>query len=71
MPVFTHTLTYRGADVPKAYLENVAHQLRIIGARIIDTQIKIGQVGSPPTPISIVTITYEASSEIRLISKQP
>ena len=73
MPIFTITLHYTSESShsdqekpsQKSYWEDVIAQLRQRGARIINVQSTVGKVGEPPRPINVVTITYEAPTQIR------
>ncbi len=64
MPTFTLTLSYRSDSGEKSYWESVAKQLQERGARIVNVQSKVGKVDEPPTPINVLTITYEAPRPI-------
>ncbi len=64
MPTFTLTLSYRSDSGQKSYWENVAKHLQEREAHIVNIQSKVGEVGEPPTPINVLTITYEAPRPI-------
>lgn len=64
MPKFTISLSLKGGD--KSQLDAVTEELRGKGARILDIQSKVGNIGDPPMPVNLVTITYEAKSQIFL-----
>ena len=66
MPTFTLTLHFKGEKTSqKSYWESAAKELQEKGARILNVQSRVGKVGEPPTPVNIVTITYEASAPIK------
>jgi len=65
MPIFTLTLTFRSDSGQKAYWESAVKDLQEEGARIVNIQSKVGRVGEPPEPVSVVTITYTAPKRIK------
>jgi hypothetical protein len=73
MATFTLTLHFRNGGGPfgpektsqKSYWEGVAKELREKGARILNVQSRLGDVGEPPVTVNVVTITYEAPAEIK------
>ncbi len=65
MPSFSLTVTFRRIIGEKSYWEEVAEQLQRKGARILGVDSKVSMVGESPMPINKVTITYEASREIK------
>jgi len=67
VPEFTHTITFRGSIGQKTYWEEVSEWLQRKGARIINVQSKAGRVGESMTPVNKVTITYEATQEIKIV----
>ncbi len=78
MPTFTLTLHFRTASGPlgqekasqKSYWESVAKELQERGARILNVQSRLGDVGEPPATVNVVTITYEAPAEIKYEGEQ-
>jgi hypothetical protein len=70
MPTFTLTLSYGSDSDQKSYWESVAKQLQERGAHIVNIQSKVGNVGDPPTPINVLTITYEAPRPIEYEASQ-
>ncbi len=70
MPTFTLTLSYGSDSDQKSYWESVAKQLQERGAYIVNVQSKVGKVGEPPTPINVLTITYEAPRPIEYEDSQ-
>lgn len=70
MPIFTLTLSFRGEIGQKSRLESVSRQLQERGARIINVQSKVGNVGEPPMPVNVLTITYEAPRQIKYVEEQ-
>ncbi len=70
MPTFTLTLSFRSESGQKSYWEGVAKELQEKGARILNIQSKVGQVGEPPAPVNVVTITYEAPEPIKYKEEQ-
>ena len=70
MPTFTLTLSYRSDSGQKPYWESVAKQLQEGGAHIVNVQSKAAKVGEPPTPINVLTITYEAPRQIEYEASQ-
>ena len=70
MPTFTLTLSYRSDSGQKSYWESVAKQLQERGAHIVNVQSKVAKVGEPPTPINVLTITYEAPKPIEYKDSQ-
>ena len=65
MPIFTLVLSFRSDSGQKSHWEIVAEELQERGARILNVQSKVGKVGEPPTPVNILTITYEAPRPIK------
>ena len=65
MPIFTLTLTFRSDSGQKAYWESAVKDLQEKGARVVNIQSKVGRVGEPPEPVSVVTITYTAPKRIK------
>lgn len=70
MPKFTLTLSFRSDSGQKSHWEEVAERLQKRGARILNVQSKVGQVGDPPTPVNVLTITYEAPRPIKYEAEQ-
>ena len=78
MPTFTLTLHFRSYSEPpgqeqasqKSYWESVAKELQEKGARILNIQSRLGEVGEPPTTVNVVTITYKAVTEIKYEGEQ-
>jgi len=70
MPTFTLTLFFRSDSGQKSYWEDVAQQLQEKGARIVNVQSRAGQVGQPPSPVNVLTITYEAPRPIKYREEQ-
>ena len=70
MPIFTLELSLTGDSGQKLYWEGVAKELLEKGARILNIQSRVGKVGEPPTPVNIVTITYEAPAPIKYDGEQ-
>jgi len=77
MPTFTLTLNFRsdsGSSAKdevsqKVYWEGVAKELQEKGARILNMQSTVGEVGEPPTTVNVVNITYEAPAPIKYKGK--
>ena len=67
MPLFTHTITFRGSIGQKFYWEEVREWLQRKGARIINVKSIAGRVGESMMPVNRITITYEATKEIKVI----
>jgi hypothetical protein len=73
MPTYTLTLSFRskpgatGGEEPrqKPNWEDVANELQQKGARILNVQSKVGNVGDPTAMLNLVTITYEALKPIK------
>jgi len=78
MPTFTLTLHFRSDSglsaqekaSQKSYWEGVAKELQEKGARILNVQSTVGNVGEPPTTVNVVTITYEAPAPIKYDGEQ-
>lgn len=65
MPIFTLKQVIRGDKGQKSYLESVTRKLQSKGGRILDIQSKAGKAVDRTT-YNVITITYEASSPIKL-----
>ena len=70
MPTFTLALTFRSDSGQKSYWESVAKDLQEKGARILNIQSKVGNIGEPPVLVNVVTITYEAPEPIEYEGEQ-
>jgi pyruvate carboxylase len=78
MPTYTLTLSFRsepGAtdseeSRQKPYWEDVAKELQQKGARILNVQSKVGNVGKPTATVNLVTITYKALKPIKYTGNQ-
>ena len=71
MPIFVYKLHLRAEDEvgqnkasQKEKLENVVHEFKEKGARIINIHSTVAKVGVPLKTINQVTITYEALGPI-------
>jgi len=65
MPNFTLTVTFRGSIGQKSYWEEVTEELQRKGAHILSVYSTAAMVGESLVPVNKVTITYEATSEMK------
>jgi hypothetical protein len=66
MPTYVLKQVLRGDKNQKSFLESVTQELQTKGGRIINIQSNAGKAVDRTT-FNLITITYEASSPIKLI----